>query len=69
MENLERNCFYRIMFLFSLISWHMNQASHARRWGFLFCFLTRGLGFCTEKLSWGGDFKEKISGRGLARGG
>ena len=65
MGNLERNCFYRILFFFSLISWHSNWASYARGWGFLFRFFDPGAGVLYLKaVPLAGILTEKISSPG-----
>ena len=66
----DRNRSYRIMFIFSLISYNSNWANYALGWGFCFPFSTRGPKFCTEKLSPGrGLWGKKLVARGLAPGG
>ena len=61
MENLERNCSYRIMFPF-----HCYLGIRTRQIIPRLCFVssTRGPEFCTDKLSRVGILTEKISGRG-----
>ena len=51
MENLERNYFIDIL--------AFEPGKLCPGVGILFCFLTRGAEFCTEKLSSGWDFDEK----------
>ena len=59
MENLERNCFYRIMFLF-----HSSlgiQTGQVMPGGGDFCFVFRpgGRRFALKSCPGGGDFEEK----------
>ena len=59
MENLERNCFYRIMFLFFYIL-AFEQGKSCPGVGIFVSFFDPGAGvlpeFCTEKLSRGRGF-------------
>ena len=54
MDNLERNCFYRIIYGGGI---------------FVLFFSSQGLELCTEKLSRVGILMEKISGLGVRLGG
>ena len=55
MENLERNCFYGIMFLFiDLLAFKLGKLCLGV--GIFFSFFDPGPEFCTEKLSRGWEF-------------
>ena len=65
MENLERNCFYRVMFPFH---WYLGIRTRQVMPGvgdLCFVFLTRGPEFWTEKLSrgWGFWWKKLVARR------
>ena len=56
MENVERDFFYKIMFLFHRYLGIRTRQVMPGGGDFCFVSLTRGPEFCTEKLSWGRGF-------------
>ena len=69
LENLERNCFYRIMFFC-----HRSLGIRAKQvipgsGDFVSFFLPGGWSFALKSCPGGGDFNEKISGPAVSPGG
>ena len=65
MKNLERNCFYRMMFLFHLYLGILMPGAG----DFCFVFLTRGRSFALKSCPGSGDFDGKNLWPGSQPGG